>query len=370
MTAANKAYRYGLDKSSKKFKCPMCGHKTFVLYKNENGDYLPETVGRCDRENSCSHHQSPKQYFDSIGQQQPAGAYIDTKPVEPERVDIIPAEYLKAIKNGYCFTSFFKYLLSLFGGKDAIELAEKYNIGRSAMDDMHAVVFPQIDINGNFRSGKIVAYNEVTGKRIKEAEAMETGRGLRDYEGKYVAVQSVNYLVKKRLGNKDLSFKQCFFGEHLLSRYPNKRVAIVESEKTAIICSMYMPGYIWLATGGANGCRWREYDVFKVLANRVVTWFPDYGYYNRKTEKTCYAEWCERVAAVSAVLPGSFMVSEVVEKGLSSQPRNDEDLADILLKRDAVTGAALNDDGNTIAKFYDIAVNELLDEPIKEETTC
>lgn len=43
---------------------------------------------------------------------------------------------------------------------------------------------------------------------------------------------------------------QCLFGEHLLKKYPNKTVALVESEKTAIICSALMPDYIWLATGG------------------------------------------------------------------------------------------------------------------------
>ena len=36
----------------------------------------------------------------------------------------------------------------------------------------------------------------------------------------------------------------------LLSENPTKSVAIVESEKSALIATHYMPEFIWLATGG------------------------------------------------------------------------------------------------------------------------
>lgn len=40
--------------------------------------------------------------------------------------------------------------------------------------------------------------------------------------------------------------KQCLFGEHLLLQYPTKPVAIVESEKSALIASHFMPDlYGW-----------------------------------------------------------------------------------------------------------------------------
>ena len=43
---------------------------------------------------------------------------------------------------------------------------------------------------------------------------------------------------------------QCLFGEHLLQDKVNANVALVESEKTTVICSLLLPEYIWLATGG------------------------------------------------------------------------------------------------------------------------
>jgi hypothetical protein len=44
---------------------------------------------------------------------------------------------------------------------------------------------------------------------------------------------------------------QCLFGEHLL-KDTETPVAIVESEKTAIIASCYYPEFIWLACGGSG----------------------------------------------------------------------------------------------------------------------
>ena len=40
---------------------------------------------------------------------------------------------------------------------------------------------------------------------------------------------------------------QCLFGEHLLNDKDkvNATVALVESEKTAVICSLLLPEYIW-----------------------------------------------------------------------------------------------------------------------------
>jgi len=45
---------------------------------------------------------------------------------------------------------------------------------------------------------------------------------------------------------------QCLFGEHLLQDKVNANVALVESEKTAVICFRLLPEYIWLATSGKS----------------------------------------------------------------------------------------------------------------------
>lgn len=69
----------------------------------------------------------------------------------------------------------------------------------------------------------------------------------------------------------DFELKQCLFGEHLL-RDKAKPIAIVESEKTAIIASVYLPQFIWLAVGSLTNLNAEKCSVLK---GRTVTLFPD-----------------------------------------------------------------------------------------------
>jgi hypothetical protein len=50
---------------STRHTCPSCGEKRqFARYINtETREYLADHVGRCNREQNCSYHYTPKQYF-------------------------------------------------------------------------------------------------------------------------------------------------------------------------------------------------------------------------------------------------------------------------------------------------------------------
>ena len=65
---------------------------------------------------------------------------------------------------------------------------------------------------------------------------------------------------------------QCLFGEHLLTRYPERIVALVEAEKTAVIGAGFIPEYVWLATGGRSGVN----DRVDILKNRKILVFADW----------------------------------------------------------------------------------------------
>ena len=73
---------------------------------------------------------------------------------------------------------------------------------------------------------------------------------------------------------------QCLFGEHLLKEHPEKPVALVESEKTAVICAGIMPKYVWLATGGKSCVN----DRLLVLSGHKVVAFPDVDGYQECIE--------------------------------------------------------------------------------------
>lgn len=77
---------------------------------------------------------------------------------------------------------------------------------------------------------------------------------------------------------------QCRFGEHLPQDKVNANVALVESENTAVICFLLMPGYVWLATGGKSQIG----DKLNVLHQRTIVAFPDvdgYELWKQKAEE-------------------------------------------------------------------------------------
>lgn len=313
-----KAYRYKLDPGPKKFPCPGCGQKRFVKYLDSlTKEYLADQYGRCDRENHCGYHLRPE------GEKPPQ---VNTAPEITQRpINYLPLSLVEKSMNKahWQHNNLFIYLKELFGEAITTDLFLKYLIGTSKHEG--STVFWQIDEQEKVRQGKIVPYNPHTGKRIKDA------------------ANTIRFVGKMILG-KESNFNLCFFGQHLLAEYPIKKVCITESEKTAIIGSIFFPDYNWLATGGASGCKWREYSVFKCLQRRKVTFFPDHGYYNHKTKKTCYEEWSERVAYFTKIIPGSFIVSDVLERKLRDEERDDQDLADILVRKDEQFNCALTED--------------------------
>ena len=90
-------------------------------------------------------------------------------------------------------------------------------------------------------------------------------------------------LKQQGLLKQDWELTLCLFGEHLLNEYPDRKVALVESEKTAIICAAIMPRFIWLATGGKTQLG----DKLEVLRGREVVAFPDIDAYDTWQEKLC-----------------------------------------------------------------------------------
>ena len=125
-----------------------------------------------------------------------------------------------------------KWLFTILGNDVATETAKQYNVGTSNKTyfGTGATVFWYVDSFG-VRYAKIVQYNPTTGKRNRES--------------KYPFLQPKHHNGK--------GYTPCFFGEHLIQDAPqNQIVCIVESEKTAIICSIFCPSFLWLASGGTN----------------------------------------------------------------------------------------------------------------------
>lgn len=320
-----------------RYYCPACDHKnkTFSRYINtETDEYLAEHVGRCSRENNCSYHYKPHQYFESIdhrpwsidnGNNLNAKKYyglstIDHRPKEPDYY--IHSNYVNASFTNYQDNNFVQYLITLFGFDKADELVGRYRIGTSS----HwpgATVFWQLDTEGLVRTGKVMLYNADTGKRVKEPFNHITwvhsllSSELSVVSGEYALSQNSKPIAQNFI------LKQCLFGEHLLNDEPTKPVAIVESEKTAIMASALLPEFTWLATGSLNNLTPEKCTVLK---GRKVYLFPDLNAYDK---------WRQKMLSLQALMPGTYFK---IFKGLEDKANDEQktkglDLGDLLGRR-------------------------------------
>jgi len=285
-----KSFKYILDKSSKKFRCPGCGKRSFVMFINSDKQYASDKFGRCDREVNCGYFMKPEE--DSVPYK--PRIYEDPKPIS-----FIDPKYAIETYRDYDQNNLFKYLTHKFGSDKVSQMIKQYRVGvdNSGPYTKDWVIFWQYDIENRIRSGKIIKY-DTNGHRDKHSSA--------------------SWFHSK--GNikgplfPDFNLKQCLFGEHLITT-TNKPIAIVESEKTALIASLFIDKYLWLGCGGIQELRAEK---VQVLRNRSVTVFPDLG---------AYDNWKIKSDDLG------FNISDHLEKIATAQDRaKGKDLADFLLK--------------------------------------
>ncbi len=290
-----------------RYPCPSCQQrdKTFSRYiDTETGKHISPNVGRCNRQNNCGYHYTPKQYFqdNNISFDTPQPKTYKLRPVtpQPKPVSFIPVEVFKDSLNptSYQMNNFVKFLINLFGVGVASELVSRYFIATSKYWN-GATVFWQIDTQGKVRTGKIMLYSPTTGKRVKEP------------------FNHINW-VHKVLKQPEFELRQCLFGEHLLID-KTKPVAIVESEKTAIIASVYLPQFIWVAVGSLTNLNAEKCSILK---GRTVTLFPDLNGFEK---------WSSRAKELSHIT--IFTVSDLLErKATEAERKQGLDLADYLIR--------------------------------------
>ncbi|MBQ5510507.1 MAG: hypothetical protein IIT94_05130, partial [Prevotella sp.] len=113
--------------------------------------------------------------------------------------------------------------------------------------------------------------------------------------------------------------------EHLLrdSHSSDKTIGIVESEKTSIICSLFLPNLLWLATGSFGNLQEERMSAVK---NCDVILFPD-------TDKDGYAYgmWSGRAEELNEK-GWHIRVSDYLEKTATPEQRLAKvDIADMLI---------------------------------------
>ena len=224
----NRNYKYSLDNTSRKFTCPSCNKKTLVKYiNNETNLYLDGTIGRCDRESKCG-------YF-----KKPSGNTISAICNTNCNTTVLQTTYhdqnvIQMYSNSKKQSNFITYLHKHFLQQEVLRVVEKYHIGTTNYW-YGATVFWQIDHFNKIRGGKIMKYNSITGKRIKEP------------------FNHVSWM-HRQLKLTNFVLQQWLFGLHLVNTISKSDIiCITESEKHAIIISLQFPNSICLETGRKAG---------------------------------------------------------------------------------------------------------------------
>ncbi len=296
---------------SSRHTCPACGRpRCFTLYVDPDANPLHETVGRCDHVSSCGYHRTPRQYFHDHpehhhfvipSERSESRNLLHYRHARPDRASpgVIPQNLIPPPS---ATNHLISYLKTMIPSSAIDRIIADY---RLASTPDQAIIFLQIDQDNQCRTGKIMQYNPATGHRIKDP----------DKPGRINWLHSI--LKRRKQLPPDWQLTQCLFGEHLLPQHPNKTVALVESEKTAIICSAMMPQYLWLATGGKSQFNNR----LTVLKGRKIIAFPDID---------AYHDWLRRTTDFPHL---DLKVSDLLEKHATPADRAAHiDLADWLIQ--------------------------------------
>lgn len=321
-------YKYHLQKYAgiaSRHTCPACGAKRcFALYVDDNGDAIHESVGRCDHESSCGYHYTPKQFFQDhpeIGGHEFRTRVYVRKPVPQKKNPLctIPLDYVTKSVSFTRYSDLTSWLLSFIDPLIVEGLTNEYQLGLTSSGD---VIYFQIDRQGRCRSGKIMKYDPVTGHRIKD-------------ENKPDRIGWVHSILKSRgILPNDWELTQCLFGEHLLERYPDKKVILVESEKTALIGDAFMPKYVWLATGGKSNLNPQKLEV---LRGREVIAYPDLD---------ALEAWKQKLSPYPNIRVSDLMKKYAEQCGLSGNA----DLADWIIANCSQVGSTGSSDSNESAE--------------------
>ncbi len=253
----------------------MCDKKRFVRYvDNENDQYLSDKVGRCDREQSCGHHYTPKHFYNDNKQEyQPILSNTIPRSSVQKIMSFHKNEELESSLVNYEKNNFVEFLKSKFDINKINKMMQQYKIGTQS-NKFYGTVFWQIDSQNNIRSGKIINYDS-SGKRTK-----------------YINWAHAVNIKQKKIENFNL--EQCLFGLHLI-KSSSKIIAIVESEKTACIMSMLFEKYLWMATGSLSGLSQKKLEPLK---NRSIILYPDLGEsINNHTPHSKWKQKCDEFKA-------------------------------------------------------------------------
>jgi hypothetical protein len=339
------AYRYKLASNKvQKIDCPFCrAKKHWQRYIDiVTGEVLPENHGRCDNSNKCGKWITPKDtgYSKTIWKQEKSSdseLFDEHKNNAQKEIRIEPTYFNyqtfqytlandKYEKNVFIQNLIHKIKFPL-ESSEVKKVIQIYKLGTITKGYRYgAITMPFIDFKGNVRAVQVKQFDE---------QNHTTGTDfLHSIIIKHNLLNNIPSPKWLELYSKQQKIVSCLFGEHLLSKYKNNPIALVEAPKTAIYGTLYfgLPesdySLIWLAVYNKSSF---SFDKLKVLEGRRVIVFPDLS----KNGNT-FEEWQDKAKHYEKQLKNTqFIFSDLLEKYASDEERsNGLDIADFLIKQD------------------------------------
>jgi len=248
------SYRYLLGGSKLKRTCPWCkAKKRFSPYIDATTGAVLEGFGRCDRINSCPvHHKRPEGGVKSVFRRPP--------PPPPRRQShFLHPSVLEQLDQPNIFH---RWIRDRFGEEALDQVLLRFPIYSYPELGHDWVVWMHADADGKLHTGKMMRYE------------------IRDGEPRRVRSRYANDWLHKKVSDEvGMTYTQTLFGGHSLACFPSFKVGVVESEKTAVIASIYFPEMAWVSVGSESLLT--AYDgscsIMKSVRRREVVLFPDLG---------------------------------------------------------------------------------------------
>ena len=185
--------------------------------------------------------------------------------------------------------------------------AQRYRLGRSRDG---GVIFWQIDPLGQICDGKIMHYRP------------DCHRDHSHHPDWVSSILKRHYLNEEPDLAAQIPTVHCLFGTHLLNLQVDS-VAVVESEKTAVIMSERHPECLWLATGGLNELTPQK--LFPLRGRRIIL-FPD-----TDPDGKAYATWYRIMLEAQRLLGQPIHLSPLLERHATPEQKARKiDIADLL----------------------------------------
>lgn len=242
-------YKYTLT-NKRRSDCPFCGkHGKYSAFMNTQTHELAAIeYGMCS---SCRESKRPPDNYlqgDSNYVEENKLAYFEADTLNINTIN----QFYKP--KYYVQNNFIEGLEQKFGEDRIKRVVDLYKLGR--FEDS-GIVFPYLYTDNHICTGKIMFYDDNL-NRIKEGKKQyprylhnlyyHSDNGdtwdLSPYSGEYIIDENDNIVEKK------FKLKLCLFGHNQIVNDKQKIICLVESEKTAVIMSIILPEYIWVASGG------------------------------------------------------------------------------------------------------------------------